>query len=104
LRQGSRTADAELRARGIDTLIVGGLMTHLAVLITATDAAMLDYRVIVASDATATRALPGAGGEAGVDAQTAQRAALDIMADRVADVMRARAILALPVARGTERP
>jgi nicotinamidase-related amidase len=93
------TFDAELRTRGIDTLIVGGLMTHLAVLITATDATVLGYHVVVAVDATATRDLPGAGGEAGVDAATLKRAALDAMADRVADVMPCRAVMALPVVR-----
>jgi nicotinamidase-related amidase len=96
----SRTPlDSELRARGIDTLIVAGLMTHLAVLITASDAAVLGYRVIVAADATATRALPGAGGADGVDEKVLQRAALAMMADRVADVMPAREIMALPLPR-----
>ena len=96
----SRTnLDAELRARGVDTLIVGGFMTHLAVLSTATDATVLDYRVVVAADATATRALPGAGGEDGVDPAALQRAALAAMADRVADVMPGRAIMALPMQR-----
>lgn len=94
----SRTElDARLRARGIDTLVVAGLMTHLAVTVTATDAMVLGYRVIVASDASATRSLPGAGGYESVDAKTVQRAALAILADRVADVMPTRAILALSI-------
>lgn len=95
----SHTAlDSELRARGVDTLIVAGLMTHLAVLMTANDGALLGYRVLVASDATATRALPGVSGAA-VDEKTLQRAALATLADRVADVLPAARIMALPVAR-----
>lgn len=93
------TLDAELRARNIDAVIVGGFMTHLAVAITASDAAVLGYRVIVASDATATRALPGAGDERGVDANALQRAALDATADRAAEVMPCHAVMAIPVTR-----
>jgi len=96
----SRTdLDAQLRSRGVETLIVAGVMTHLAVFSTASDATVLGYRVVVAADATATRALPGAGGEDGVDGGTLQRAALAAMADRVADVMLTRTIVALPVTR-----
>jgi nicotinamidase-related amidase len=102
----SRTSlDADLRARGVDTLIVAGLMTHLAVFSTANDAMVLGYHVIVAGDATATRALPGAASTTGdreaevVDPTVLQRAALAAMADRAADVMLARAVMALPVSR-----
>lgn len=92
----SRTdLDAQLRSRGIDTLIVAGLMTHLAVATTVSDGMVLGYRVLVAADATATRALPGAGGLAAVDAQTLQRAALAALADRAADVLETRALEAL---------
>jgi len=98
----SRTQlDAELRARGIDTLVIGGFMTHLAVFTTASDAMVLGYRVIVAADATATRTLPGAGGGEGddqvVEAAALKRAALAALADRAADVMLARVVMALPV-------
>jgi len=96
----SRTnLDAELRSRGIDTLVVAGLMTHLAVHTTASDGYVLGYHVLVAADATATRALPGAAGEPAVDAQTLRRASLDAMADRVADVLTTEALLRLPVKR-----
>ncbi|MEY2931139.1 MAG: hypothetical protein RL033_1888 [Pseudomonadota bacterium] len=58
----SRTElDQKLRERGIDTVIIAGLMTHLAVTTTASDATVLGYQAIVAGQATATRALPGAG-------------------------------------------
>ena len=91
--------DQELRSRGIDTLIVSGFMTHLAVQSTASDASVLGYHVLVAADATATRSLPGAGGEAGVDAAQLQRAALDAISDRVADVILGQTIMNLPVSR-----
>lgn len=91
--------DGELRSRGIDTLVVAGLMTHLAVHTTASDGYVLGYHVLVAGDATATRALPGVAGEPAVDAQTLQRSSLDAMADRVADVLTTEALLHLPVKR-----
>ena len=91
--------DEELKARGVDTLIVAGLMTHLAVFATASDATVLGYRTIIAEDAVATRALPEADGPGAVDAATVQRVALAILADRVADVMPNRVLLALPIDR-----
>jgi len=78
--------DARLRAQGIDTLVVAGIMAHLAVAMTAQDGAVLGYRVIVASDATATRDLPGQDG-ATVDSRTLARVSLAATADRFADVM-----------------
>jgi len=96
----SRTnLDQALRARGIDTLIVAGFMTHLAVLTTASDATLLDYHVLVAADATATRSLPGAGGDKDVDSRLMQRAALAAMADRIAEVRRVPEIVTLKVSR-----
>jgi len=92
------TLDTELRARGISTLVVAGIMTHLAVDMTARDASTLGYRVIVASDATATRDLSGPDGL--VDAATVWRASLAALADRFAAVRSTRQILALPCARG----
>jgi hypothetical protein len=67
------------------------------VLSTASDATVLDYHVLVAADATATRALPGAGGEKGLDSLLLQRAALATLADRVAEVTRVRDLLSLRV-------
>jgi nicotinamidase-related amidase len=96
----SRTKlDDELHARGIDTLIVAGLMTHLAVSMTANDGTLLGYHVLVAADATATRALPAVGAVPGIDAAILQRAALAAMSDRVADILATPAILALKVLR-----
>jgi nicotinamidase-related amidase len=84
--------DATLRARGLDTLVVAGIMTHLAVDSTVPDAAVLGYKVLVASEGTAARDLPGAAGGQPVDHATLQPAAL---ADRFADVATTREITAL---------
>jgi len=83
--------DATLRARRVDTLVLAGIMTHLAVDTSARDATVLGYKVVVASDATATRDLPG------IDHATLQRASLAALSDRFADVMTTEAVLAVPV-------
>jgi nicotinamidase-related amidase len=88
--------DAELRARGVDVVIVTGLMTHLAIDITAHDAGLLGHHVIVVADATATRDLPAADGGAAIDHATLHHVALAALADRWADVMTSAEILALP--------
>jgi len=76
-----------LQTQGIDTLIVAGLMTHLAVQVSVLDAAALGYRTIVASDAVATRSLPSASGAGRVDESELQRATLAGLGDRAADVL-----------------
>jgi nicotinamidase-related amidase len=91
--------DAKLRARGIDTIVVAGLMTHLAVDQTARDAAMLGYGVVVASDACATRDLPDRSGGPAISAAAVQQVALASLADRFADPMTTKAIRELPIAR-----
>lgn len=93
--------DAKLRARGIDTIVVAGIMAHLAVALTAADGAVLGYRVVVASDATATRDLPGAAGAPQVDRTTLARASLAALADRFADVLSTAEIIALPLVRSS---
>jgi nicotinamidase-related amidase len=90
---------AELRTAGIDTLILGGIMTHLAVDTSARDAAVAGFAVIVASDACATRALPGPEGGPAIDAATVHRVALAALADRFADVLTAEAVQQIPVTR-----
>jgi nicotinamidase-related amidase len=96
----SRTdLDARLRAYGVDTLVVAGFMTHLAVDSTARDAAVLGYRVVIAGDATATRPLPGPGGST-IGADVVQATALAALADRFADVMTTDDLVALPVEAG----
>lgn len=91
--------DAALRARGIDTIVVAGFMTHLAVEQTARDAALLGYRVVVARDATATRDLLRADGQGMLAADAVHEVSLASLADRFADPMTTRAIRDLPLAR-----
>ncbi|TMQ08427.1 MAG: isochorismatase family protein [Deltaproteobacteria bacterium] len=96
----SRTALHQILAeRGIELLIIAGMMTHLAVDTTARDATVLGYRAVIAGDATATRSLPGPHGDGIVDHATLQRAALAALADRFADIAATEEIIALPVRR-----
>jgi nicotinamidase-related amidase len=96
----SRTdLDATLRARGIDTIVVAGIMTHLAVDSTARDGGVLGYHVIVAGDASATRDLPATDGGVAIDHEALHRTALASLADRFADVMTTPSIVALPLVR-----
>jgi nicotinamidase-related amidase len=92
--------DARLRARGVDTLVVAGLMTHLAVAMTAQDATVLGYHVLVAADATATRDLPDPAGGPAVTHDELHRVALAALADRFADVQTTAQLLALPLEPG----
>jgi nicotinamidase-related amidase len=86
-----------LTARAIDTLIVAGIMTHLAVDTTARDASVRGYKVVVVADACATRALPSPVDAATIDAREVQRVALASLADRFADVRSLAALRSLPV-------
>ena len=87
--------DARLKARGIKTLIVSGLMTHACVAGATRDAVPLGYDVIVADDACATRDLDGADGKT-VPHAVLHQASLASLADTFADVQTTDAILALP--------
>jgi nicotinamidase-related amidase len=91
--------DDRLKARGIERLVIAGFMTHLAVDSTARDATVRGYGVVVAADATATRALPDPAGTATIDHRTLQRAALASLADRFAEVRTVAQIVALPLER-----
>jgi ureidoacrylate peracid hydrolase len=51
---GSSDLESRLRSRGIDTLLIAGTATNVCCESTARDAAMLDYRVIMVSDANAS--------------------------------------------------
>ena len=88
-----------LAERGIEVLIVAGLMTHLAVDSTARDGTVLGYRVMIAGDATATRSLPGPRGDGVIDHATLQRVALAALADRFADIATTDELVAWPVER-----
>lgn len=81
--------DTKLRERGIDTLVVAGIMAHLALAMSAQDGTILGYRVVVAEDATTTRDLPT------IDGVTLKRAALAAIGDRFADVLSTRDIRSL---------
>lgn len=74
---GSSTLDADLRARGIDTVLVAGTATNVCCESTARDAMMRDYRVVMVSDANA----------AGSDAE--HQATLDLFVSFFGDVMTA---------------
>ncbi|OBU66477.1 cysteine hydrolase [Stenotrophomonas maltophilia] len=92
--------DQVLKSAGIDTLIVTGLQTHACVAGAARDAAAAPrgYRVIVASDASASRDLDLAGGRR-IDHRALHEASLAQIEDAFGDVMNTDAILALPVRR-----
>jgi ureidoacrylate peracid hydrolase len=51
---GSSDIDVQLKGRGIDTLLITGTATNVCCESSARDAMMLDYRVIMLSDANAT--------------------------------------------------
>lgn len=55
LIQGSSTLEAELRTRGVDTLLVTGTLTNVCCESTARDAMMLDFRTFMIADANAAR-------------------------------------------------
>ncbi len=83
-----------LGALGRRQLIVAGFMTHMCVSSTARAGLDLGYEVVVASDATATRALPSIDDGPAVDATTVHRVALAELADRFCIVSTTDKILA----------
>ena len=89
--------DARLKAAGIDTLIVTGLMTHACVAGAARDAVPLGYAVIVVDDACATRDLDVADGST-VPYRDLHRATLAALSDTFGDVLTTDQVLALDVA------
>lgn len=93
----STDLDEQLKARGIRTLLISGLMTHACVAGAARDAVPLGYEVIVASDAVATRNIQALPGEGTLPAEVLHRAALTEIADAFGSVMSTRDVLALPV-------
>jgi ureidoacrylate peracid hydrolase len=52
---GSSDLDTHLRHRGIETILIAGTVTNICCEASARDAMMLDYRVIMVSDANAAR-------------------------------------------------
>lgn len=53
--QGHSDLHAQLQARGIENLLIGGTVTNFCCETTARDAMMLDYRVVMVSDCNAAR-------------------------------------------------
>jgi len=77
--------DTVLRSRDVDTLIVCGTVTNVCCDTTVRDAVHREYKVIVASDATAAMSYPDVGFGA-VSAQDVQRVALTTMVYEFAEV------------------
>ncbi|MFJ2282213.1 cysteine hydrolase family protein [Pseudomonas sp. NPDC087803] len=92
----STDLDQRLKQAGIQTLIISGLMTHACVAGAARDAAPLGYNVIVASDASATRAITRANGVS-IDKDSLHQAALAEVEDTFGDVLSTAQIVKLPV-------
>jgi nicotinamidase-related amidase len=76
--------DDILKETGRKELILIGFMTHMCISATARVATDLGYRVTIVADATATRDLPGPGGDGVVAAEDLKRAELAALADRFA--------------------
>nr|WP_228124577.1 isochorismatase family protein [Glaciimonas soli] len=92
----STDLEKQLKAGRIKTIIITGLMTHACVEAAARSAAAMGFNVIVASDASATRAITRVDGET-VDAKALHRASLATIEDTFGDVMTTSKIIALPV-------
>lgn len=82
---GTRLLD-ELHARGVETLIIAGFMTHNCVDSTARDAFHRGYRVGVVADASATRDLPGPDGQT-IAAASVHTAVIAGLGDRIAEIV-----------------
>jgi nicotinamidase-related amidase len=92
----STDLDQRLKAANIKTLVIAGLMTHACVAGAARDAVPLGYQVVVASDASATRAIARANGDT-IDKDSLHRAALAEIEDTFGDVMTTSEITHLPL-------
>ena len=88
--------DKQLKAKGIKTVVIAGLMTHACVAGAARDAAPLGYNVVVASDASATRDITRANGDK-VNKDDLHRAALAEVEDTFGYVMKTAEIERLPL-------
>jgi len=88
--------DKQLKAKGIKTVVIAGLMTHACVAGAARDAAPLGYNVVVASDASATRDITRANGEK-INKDDLHRAALAEIEDTFGYVMTTAEIERLPL-------
>ncbi len=87
----------ELDERGINTLVIAGLMTHMCVDSTTREAVHLGYRCIVVSDGCASRDLPSAVDHSVISHIDIHRATLAALADRFADIMTASEVTSLSI-------
>nr|WP_257993238.1 isochorismatase family protein [Cupriavidus pauculus] len=92
----STDLDQRLKAMGVKTIVVAGLMTHACVAGAARDAVPLGLHVVVASDASATRAITRADGRT-IGKDALHEAALAEIEDTFGDVMTTTAITHLPL-------
>ncbi len=79
--------DDQLRALGVENLVLCGFMTHMCVNSTARAAFNLGYRTTIVGDATATRDLPGVDGSV-IPASALKAATLAGIRDMFAVVVR----------------
>lgn len=86
----------QLQEKDIKTLIISGLMTHMCVSTAARDARPLGYQVLVAGDASATRAIDAWDGGVVGHAEL-HRAALTEVSDSFAEVLTTERITSLEV-------
>ena len=86
--------DTVLKDAGITTLIITGLQTHACVSGATRDAVPRGYRVIVSSDATASRDLRLASGVS-IDHKALHAASLATLEDTYSDVLSSTAIISL---------
>jgi nicotinamidase-related amidase len=89
----------QLQARGIKTLIIAGLMTHMCVSTATRDARQFgaqSYGVLLAADACATRDIDGWDGGV-VSHQVLHQVTLTALSDNFAQVLDTGAIVQLPV-------
>lgn len=84
----------QLLARGIKTLIISGLMTNNCVVSSAFDGAVNGHKVIIASDASATRDIETWDGSV-INHKDLHRAVLTGISDAVAEIRTTSAILEL---------
>ncbi|KAI3590747.1 Isochorismatase [Cupriavidus sp. U2] len=92
----STDLERRLKAMGIKTIVLAGLMTHACVAGAARDAVPLGFHVVVASDASATRAITRADGRT-IGKDALHDAALAEIEDTFGDVMTTAAITHLPL-------
>jgi nicotinamidase-related amidase len=82
----STPLEAQLKALGIENIVLAGFMTHMCINSTARGAFNLGFKPTVVASACATRSLVGANGKT-IDAQTMHEAALAAVRDLFAVVV-----------------